>query len=83
MAFAAAPALDTDHAIALRKDAQLDCLTNPPFQALVNIFLPIGASEVGLGLGEAEGIDATIEMCVARCAIVTRNHNYGADRTIL
>ena len=83
MAFAAAPALNTDHAVAVRQHTQLDCLANSPLQALVHILLPISGPEIGFGFGEAEWIDATIEMRIARCAFIASDHDDGADRPIL
>jgi hypothetical protein len=67
----------------LREHTQLDCLTNTPLQALVHVFLPISGSEVGLGFGEAEWIDAAIEMRIARPAFIASDHDNGADRAIL
>lgn len=64
MAFAAAPALNADDVVAFDQDAQLDGLGDTPLEAAVDVFLPVGLLEVGLLLGEEEGVDATVEVGV-------------------
>lgn len=64
MAFAAAPALNADDVVAFDQDAQLDGLGDTPLEAAVDVFLPVGLLEVGLLLGEEEGVDATVEVRV-------------------
>jgi len=64
MAFATAPALNADDVVAFVEDAQLDGLGNTPLEAAVDVFLPVGLLEVGLVLGEEEGVDAAVEVGV-------------------
>lgn len=56
---AALPALDDDDGIANGQGVELQSTLNAPLDALVNILLPVDLGEVGLGLGEQEGVDAT------------------------
>lgn len=62
MPFATAPALDTDNKVAFAQDTELDSLGDAPYQALVNILLPIGILEIGLALRKEERIDTAVEV---------------------
>ncbi len=64
VAHAAAPALHADDGIALGEHAQPDGVGDAPLQALVHVLLPVDLIEVGLLVGEEEGIDAAIEVGV-------------------
>lgn len=83
MTHAAAPALDTDDAVTTRENSQLDSLTDAPLETLINIFLPVGGTEVGLWLWEAERIHAAVQMRVPRCSLVAGDHDDGTDWTVL
>ena len=82
VAHAAAPALDTDDGVAFGEDAEFDGRADAPLEAGVDVFLPIGAAEVGFGLGEAEGVHAAVEMGVARRDGVAGDHDDGADGAV-
>lgn len=64
MALSAAPALHTDDVVALVDDAELETVVNTPLEAAVNVLLPNLNVEVGLGLGECEWPDATVQVRV-------------------
>lgn len=83
VAHAATPALHTDNAVALVEHAKLDGLTNTPLETLVDIFLPVGASEVRLRLWKLERVDATVQMSISRGGSVSGDHDDWAYRTIL
>jgi hypothetical protein len=83
MAHAAAPALDTNHGVAFGEHAQLDGLTDAPLETLIDVFLPVDAAEVRLGFWEMEGVDAAIEVSVARSGGIPSDHDDRADWAIL
>ena len=83
MAHAAAPALDTDNAVAFAEDAEFGGLADAPLETAVDVFLPVGAAEVRFGLGEAEGVDAAVEVGVAGRDGVAGHHDDGADGAVL
>lgn len=62
MSLSATPALNTDDIVALLKNTKLDGFGNSPLKAAVDVFLPVGLFEVGLLLGEEEGIDAAVKV---------------------
>ena len=82
MAHAAAPALDTHDRIALGEHAELDSLADAPLETLVDVLLPVDTAEVGLGLREEEGVDATVEVRVAGGSGVAGDHDNGAYRAV-
>jgi len=59
---ASSPSLYTDYRLALTENAEVDGVLDTPLDTLVNIFLPWVLLEVGLLLGEVEGVDATVEV---------------------
>lgn len=71
VALSAAPALDTDDVVALVDDAELESVVDTPLEAAVHILLPDLNVEVGLGLGECEGPDATVQVRVLSCLSAT------------
>lgn len=83
VAHATTPALNTDYAVAFVKNTQPDGLTDTPLETLVNVFLPVGAAEVGLRFREAEGIDAAVEVSVSRGRPISGDHNDGAHGAVL
>ena len=58
------PALHTDDHIPLVEHAELDGLGDAPFEAAVDVFLPVDFFEVGFLFGEVEGVDAAVEVGV-------------------
>lgn len=58
------PALNTDDWGALVQNAELDGVTDTPLEAAVDILLPRGGLEVGLGLGEVEGPDSAVQVSI-------------------
>jgi hypothetical protein len=82
VAHATTPSLNTDHTVAFVEDTQLDGLTNTPLQALVDIFLPVRATEIRLWLREVEGIDTTVQMSVSSGRWVSGDHDDRADRAV-
>ena len=69
MTLSTAPALNGDDGVAIVEDAQLDGLSDTPLQATVDVFLPDGLGEVWFVFGEAEGVDATVEMGILRWSV--------------
>lgn len=61
---APAPALDADDHVALVEDPEFDRLGDAPFQAAVDILLPVHFLEIRFFFGEVEGVDAAVEMRV-------------------
>lgn len=66
MTLPAAPSLNTDDIVTFAQDAEVDGLGDPPFEASVDVFLPIVFVEIGLRLFEEERIDSAIEVRVLR-----------------
>ena len=58
------PPLDTNHPVALVEHAELDTLQDTPLEPVVHVLLPVRLGEVGLRVGEQEGIDATVQVRV-------------------
>jgi hypothetical protein len=83
VAHSTTPALNTDYAVTLVENTQPDSLANTPLETLVDIFLPIRAAEVRLGLWEFERIHATVEMSVSRRSCIPGDHDDRADRAVL
>ncbi len=83
VAHATLPALNDDDGIASRQGTELQSLADGPLDTLVDILLPVNLAEVGLSLGEEEGVDATVQVSEARCGGVSGNHEDGADRAVL
>ena len=52
----------TDNHISLVEHTQFNGLSNAPFEAAVNVFLPVGFFEVGFFFGEVEGVDTAVEV---------------------
>lgn len=77
------PALDDDNGLALGKDAKVDGVAETPLDAAVDILLPVDLGEVGLGLGEKEGVDTTVEMAVTRRRRVPGDHDNRAHGAVL
>ncbi len=82
MSLAAAPALDTDNAVAFGEHAKLDGLADTPLQAFVDVFLPISVGEVRFRFGEHEWIDTAVKMSIPGSARVTCHHDDGADGAV-
>jgi hypothetical protein len=61
---ASSPALYTDDRGSLLQHAKLDGVHDTPLQTTVNILLPRLRIEVGLLLGEVEGVYAAVQMRV-------------------
>ena len=64
MAHPATPSLHADYGITTVDDAELDALLDAPLETVVHVLLPVLAVEVGLCLGEEEGIDAAVQVRV-------------------
>lgn len=64
VAHTAAPTLDTDNGVTLVDDSELETVVDTPLEAAVDILLPDLDVEVGLGLGEVEGPDTTVQVRV-------------------
>lgn len=80
---AALPALDNDDSIVVRQDTKLQRLGHCPLDTPVNILLPVDLGEIGLLLGEVEGIHATIQVSVPGRRCITGDHKDGAHGTVL
>jgi hypothetical protein len=80
---ATTPALNTDNAVALLDNTKFDTVVDTPLETSVNVFLPDLDIEVGLCLGEIEGIDAPIQVRIPGCGVVTSDHDNGTDGTVL
>jgi hypothetical protein len=83
VALTTAPALNTDDGLALLENTQLDGLADTPLETTVDILLPVGATEVRLGLREMEGIHATVQVRVARGRLIASDHDDRTDRAVL
>lgn len=80
---ASSPALNTDDGIALVENTELDGIHDTPLETTIDVFLPRGRLEVGLGLWEVEGVHASVEVGVSRSPFVAGNHDDRANRPIL
>lgn len=60
VAHSASPALDADYGVAAGDDVELEALGDTPFETAVDVFLPAGLVEVGLGFVEDEWIYTTV-----------------------
>lgn len=83
VAHAALPALDDNDGVAGGQGTELQSLADSPLDALVDILLPVDLAEVGLSLGEEEGVDATVQVSKARGGGVSSDHENGADGAVL
>jgi hypothetical protein len=77
------PALDTDDGVALLEYTKLEGVADTPLEALVDILLPRDLLEVGLLLVVVEGVDAAVQVRVARGDGVAGDHDNGADGAVL
>lgn len=82
MAHATPPALNANDRVILVEDAELNCIHNAPSQPAVNIFLPWCLLEVGLLLGEVEGVDTAVQVGVAGGRSIAGDHDNGAHRAV-
>jgi hypothetical protein len=76
------PALDTDDGVALVEHTELDGIHNTPLETAVNILLPWLLLEIGLLLGEVEGVYTAVQVRVPRGHCVACDHDDGADGTV-
>lgn len=83
VAHAALPALDNDDGVANSQGLHLESLGNGPLDAEIDVLLPVDLGEVGLVLGEQEGVDTTVQVSKARGRGVASHHEDGADRAVL
>ena len=72
VAHSASPALHADDGIALAENTELDCVHDAPLETAVDILLPWGLLEIGLLLGEEEGVDATVQVGVLQKSVEFR-----------
>lgn len=79
MALSAAPALNADNVVALVDDAELETVVDTPLEATVHVLLPDLNVEVGLGLGECEGPDTTVQV---RILVICQPRFTGTSRTM-
>lgn len=66
MAHTSPPALNTDNGVALAQNTKLDGVHDAPLETAVDILLPWALLEVGLLLGEEEGVDTAVQVRVLR-----------------
>jgi hypothetical protein len=64
VAHSSPPALYTDNGVTLAQNTELDSVHDAPLQAAVDILLPWAGLEVGLLLGEVEGVYTTVQVGV-------------------
>lgn len=83
VAHATLPALDNDHSIVGGQDTEVQCLGDTPLDTPVDVLLPVDLGEVGLVLGEVEGINATVQVGVPGGRSVPGDHEDGAHRAVL
>lgn len=83
VAHAALPALDDNHCVVVGEDVELQRLGDTPLDTSIDILLPVNLGEVGLVLGEVEGIYATVQVSVPGSRGVTCDHEDGANGTVL
>lgn len=60
------PALHTDYGVTLAQNAELDGVHDAPLETAVDILLPRAGLEVGLLLGEVEGVYTTVQVRILR-----------------
>lgn len=72
VAHAAPPALHADNGVALAQNTELDSVHDTPCKTAVDILLPWGLLEIGLLLGEEEGVDATVQVGVLQKSVEFR-----------
>jgi len=77
------PALDDNNSLALVEDVESHSVAESPLDAAIDILLPVDLGEVGLSLGEEEGIHATVKMGVSGSGIVPRDHDDRAHWPVL
>ena len=77
------PALDNHHGLALVEHIQTHGVAKTPLDAAVHILLPVHLGKVGLGLGEQEGVHATVQMSVPRSGGIPSDHDDWANRAVL
>lgn len=77
------PALDNDDGVAGGQDVKLESVVDSPLDSAINILLPVDLSEVGLLLGEQEGVDTTVQMGESRGCGASGDHEDGADGSVL
>lgn len=77
------PSLNNDDSLTLGENVELECLSNTPLDAAINILLPVNLAEIWLLLGEVEWVDATVKVSVAGGASVTSDHEDWADWPVL
>ena len=83
MSHSTPPSLNADYLLSSCQHPQLHRILDAPLQTVIHVNLPVGVVEVGLGLGEEEGVHAAVEMRVPRCRRVACHHDNGAARTEL
>ena len=64
MAHSAPPALHADDGVALAEHTELDGVHDAPLETAVDVLLPWGLLEVGLLLGEVEGVYTAVQVGV-------------------
>ena len=62
MALSSTPSLHTDDHVAFFQNTEVYSGLDAPFQTAIDILLPVGLVEIGLFLGEQEGINAAIQV---------------------
>lgn len=72
------PALNSNNIITDSQEACSNGILHAPPQPLVDILLPRDGVEVGLGLGEDEGVDTTVKVREAGDGAVAGDHEDGA-----
>lgn len=69
VAHAAPPALHADDGLTLAQNTKLNGVHDTPCETAVDVLLPWGLLEVGLLLGEEEGVDATVQVGVLQRSV--------------
>lgn len=80
---AALPALDNDNGVTGGENVELESVVDGPLDSTIDILLPVNLGEVGLGLGEQEGVHATVQMGESRCCGASGDHEDGAHGSVL
>lgn len=83
VAHATLPALDDNDGVAGGEGVELESVLDSPLDAAVDVLLPVDLVEVGLGLGEVEGVDTTVQVAESRGGGVAGDHEDGADGAVL
>jgi hypothetical protein len=83
VAHTTAPSLNTDDAGTLLDNTKLDTVVDTPLQTTVDIFLPDLDVEVGLALGEVEGVDTAVQVRIPGSGLVTGDHDDRANGAVL